>query len=66
VLTGNAGSDTFVWVGGNGAAGNLDEADLITDFVAGTDKIMLTDGLTFADLSLTQVELQVDGGASMM
>ncbi len=66
VLTGNAGSDTFVLVGGNAAANSLDEADLITDFVAGTDNIMLTDGLTFGDLSLTQVELQVDGGASVM
>lgn len=66
VLTGGAGSDTFVLVGGAAAANSLDEADLITDFVAGTDNIMLTNGLGFADLSLTQVELQVDGGASVM
>jgi Ca2+-binding RTX toxin-like protein len=66
VLTGGLGADHFVLVSGDAAANSLDEADLITDFVAGTDNIMLTDGLTFADLSLTQVELQVDGGASMM
>lgn len=66
VLTGGAGSDTFVLVGGAAAANSLDEADLITDFVAGTDNIMLSDGLSFGDLSLTQVELQVDGGASVM
>jgi Ca2+-binding RTX toxin-like protein len=67
ILTGNAGSDTFVLVGGDAAANSLDEADLITDFVAADgDKIMLTDALGFGDLSLTQVELQVDGGASVM
>ncbi|MGB3532618.1 MAG: hypothetical protein WBA13_03770 [Microcoleaceae cyanobacterium] len=66
ILTGGAGSDTFVLVGGNAAANSLDEADLITDFVPGSDQIMLTDGLAFGDLSLTQVELQVNGGASVM
>ncbi len=66
VLTGGAGSDTFVLVGGEAAANSLDEADLITDFVAGTDQIMLTNSLTFGDLSLTQIALQVDGGGSVM
>jgi Ca2+-binding RTX toxin-like protein len=66
VLTGGNGEDTFVLTGGNAAANNLDEADLVTDFVTGIDKIMLTGGTTFAQLTLTQVELQVDGGASVM
>ncbi|MEB3283514.1 MAG: calcium-binding protein [Lyngbya sp.] len=66
ILTGGNGEDTFVLTGGNAAANNLDEADLVTDFVTGVDQIMLTGGTTFAQLTLTQVELQIDGGASVM
>jgi Ca2+-binding RTX toxin-like protein len=66
ILTGGNGEDTFVLTGGNAAANNLDEADLVTDFVTGVDKIMLTGETTFAQLTLTQVELQVNGGASVM
>ncbi|QIG48153.1 hypothetical protein G5V57_10705 [Nordella sp. HKS 07] len=50
-LTGNAGADTFIFATGG-------DADIITDFVAGTDQIDLTgvaDVDTFGDLQMTQV-----------
>ncbi|NER32642.1 MAG: hypothetical protein F6J93_00935 [Oscillatoria sp. SIO1A7] len=50
-LVGGAGSDCFVI--GNGTGGpNLADADLISDYTDGTDRIALLDGLTFADLTI--------------
>ncbi|WP_192805092.1 DUF4214 domain-containing protein [Noviherbaspirillum aerium] len=45
-LSGNGGADTFVFVGTAGAAtsgGTFGQADAISDFVAGTDKLQFSD-----------------------
>jgi serralysin len=63
ILTGGAGNDTFILAGGLSASATLIGADVITDFVAG-DKIGLTDGIGFANLTFEAVSLQLDGGAS--
>jgi serralysin len=64
ILTGGAGSDTFILAGGLSASATLVGADVITDFVAG-DKIGLTDGIGFANLTFEAVSLQLDGAASV-
>ncbi|MEG4855054.1 CAP domain-containing protein [Microcoleus sp. B5-D4] len=64
ILTGGAGNDTFILAGGLSAAATLISADVITDFGAG-DKIGLTDGIGFANLTFEAVSLQLDGGASI-
>ena len=64
VLTGGAGNDTFVLAGGLSASASFIGADVIADFGAG-DKIGLTDGIGFANLSFQSVSLQLDGGASV-
>ncbi|MBE9183961.1 SCP-like extracellular [Microcoleus sp. LEGE 07076] len=64
ILTGGDGNDTFILAGGLSAAAALISADVITDFGAG-DKIGLTDGIGFANLTFEAVSLQLDGGASV-
>ncbi|MEG4839348.1 CAP domain-containing protein [Microcoleus sp. B9-D4] len=64
MLTGGAGNDTFILAGGLSATPTLISADVITDFGAG-DKIGLTDGIGFPNLTLESVSLQLDGGASI-
>jgi Ca2+-binding RTX toxin-like protein len=64
-LTGGADADIFVLPGVSIAATSSNQADLITDFVVGTDKIMLPTGTTFAQLTLTAVTVQLDGGTSV-
>lgn len=64
LLTGGAGDDTFILAGGLSAATTLISADVIVDFGAG-DKIGLTDGIGFANLTFESVSLQLDGGASV-
>jgi uncharacterized protein YkwD len=64
MLTGGGGNDTFILAGGLSAAATLISADVITDLAIG-DKIGLTDGIGFADLTFESVSLQLDGGASV-
>lgn len=64
-LTGGADADIFVLPGVSVAATNLNQADLITDFLPGTDTIMLPSGTTFAQLTLTPVTVQVDGSTAL-
>lgn len=66
ILTGGADKDIFVLIGGEAGANTLDKSDVITDFVAGDDKFMLTGGLSFDQIKLLQVELQLDGGTSVI
>jgi uncharacterized protein YkwD len=62
MLTGGGGNDTFILAGGLSAAATLISADVITDLAIG-DKIGLTDGIGFANLTFESVSLQLDGGA---
>ncbi|MEG4442550.1 CAP domain-containing protein [Microcoleus sp. AT9_B5] len=64
ILTGGAGNDTFILAGGLSASATLISADAIADFAIG-DKIGLTDGIGFANLTFEAVSLQLDGGASI-
>jgi Ca2+-binding RTX toxin-like protein len=64
MLTGGGGNDTFILAGGLSAAATLISADVITDLAIG-DKIGLTDGIGFANLTFESVSLQLDGGASV-
>jgi len=64
MLTGGGGNDTFILAGGLSAAATLISADVIVDFGAG-DKIGLSDGIGFANLTFESVSLQLDGGASV-
>ncbi|WP_373534286.1 CAP domain-containing protein [Microcoleus sp.] len=64
ILTGGAGDDTFILAGGLSASASLIGADVIADFAIG-DKIGLTDGIGFANLTFEAVSLQLDGGASV-
>lgn len=52
-LTGGDGHDTFVVRSGDGSSGFIN-ANQITDFEGGIDRIELAAGLTFAELSITQ------------
>lgn len=52
ILTGGAGDDLFV-IEQTVAASSIAEADLITDFGNGKDKIVLTNGMKFSDLDLS-------------
>ena len=61
MLTGGAGNDTFVLAGGQVAATNLQDSDVIIDFLAG-DKIGLTDGINFGSLTFEAVNLKLDEG----
>jgi serralysin len=64
MLTGGGGNDTFILAGGLSASATLISADVITDLAIG-DKIGLTDGIGFANLTFESVSLQFDGGASI-
>jgi serralysin len=64
ILTGGGGNDTFILAGGLSASATLISADVITDLAIG-DKIGLTDGIGFANLTFESVSLQLDGGASI-
>ena len=64
MLTGGGGNDTFILAGGLSASATLISADVITDLAIG-DKIGLTDGMGFANLTFESVSLQLDGGASV-
>ncbi len=52
ILTGGAGEDLFV-IEKTAAASTITEADIITDFGNGNDKIVLTEGMKFSDLDLS-------------
>ncbi|WP_333211422.1 MULTISPECIES: DUF192 domain-containing protein [unclassified Microcoleus] len=52
LLTGGAGEDLFV-MEKTAAASTISEADIITDFGNGNDKIVLTEGMKFSDLELS-------------
>ncbi|MDZ4255531.1 MAG: putative Ig domain-containing protein [Sulfuritalea sp.] len=52
-LLGGAGADSFVFAAGDGGP-TLAAADLLYDFEDGIDRIALTGGLDFADLSISQ------------
>ncbi|MBD2585313.1 putative Ig domain-containing protein, partial [Planktothricoides raciborskii] len=54
-LTGDGGSDTFVLRSGEAAASTLNTADVILDFNSSEDKIGLTDGVTYQNLSFEAV-----------
>ncbi|NJR24802.1 MAG: calcium-binding protein [Richelia sp. CSU_2_1] len=54
-LTGGSGNDIFVLSSATAAA-NLELADRILDFQTGIDRIQLSPGLTFADLSLETID----------
>ena len=64
-LTGNEGTDTFVLEGSGTAAISRNSADVITDFLAGTDRIMLPANTTLEQLQLNPISLQVDGGTAV-
>ena len=64
ILRAGAGNDTFILAGGLSASATLIGADVITDLAIG-DKIGLTDGIGFANLTFEAVSLQLDGGASV-
>ncbi|MEG4996473.1 DUF192 domain-containing protein [Microcoleus sp. B4-D4] len=51
ILTGGAGDDLFV-IDTTSAAPTINEADVITDFGSGNDKIVLTDNIKFSDLNI--------------
>ncbi|UNU23610.1 hypothetical protein D0A37_06755 [Microcoleus vaginatus HSN003] len=57
ILTGGAGDDLFV-IERTSAASTITEADIITDFGNGNDKIVLTDGMKFSDLELSVADNQ--------
>lgn len=59
-LTGGSGQDTFIIERDERKAGNQNEADLITDFKAGSDMIGLID-LTFEQLSFQQFNRGIFG-----
>lgn len=50
-LTGDAGNDLFI-LRVNGAGSSVADADIIADFTAGQDTIVLTNGLGFAGIAL--------------
>jgi uncharacterized membrane protein (UPF0127 family) len=51
ILTGGAGDDLFV-LESTSATSTVAQADVITDFGSGNDKIVLTDGIKFSDLNI--------------
>ncbi|MCU0547159.1 MAG: DUF192 domain-containing protein [Oscillatoriaceae cyanobacterium Prado104] len=52
ILTGGAGDDLLI-VDRNSAAASAAEADLITDFGSGNDKLVLVEGMKFDDLEIS-------------
>ncbi|MCW6053938.1 DUF192 domain-containing protein [Lyngbya sp. CCAP 1446/10] len=57
ILTGGAGDDLFV-IDQTSVVSTVTEADIITDFGNGNDKIVLTDGIKFSDLNISVFENQ--------
>jgi uncharacterized membrane protein (UPF0127 family) len=57
ILTGGAGDDLFV-LENTSPASTIAQADVITDFGSGNDKIVLTEGIKFSDLSISVSENQ--------
>ncbi len=57
LLTGGAGDDLFV-IDQTSVVSTVTEADIITDFGNGNDKIVLTDGIKFSDLKISVFENQ--------
>ncbi|WP_293156225.1 MULTISPECIES: DUF192 domain-containing protein [unclassified Microcoleus] len=57
ILTGGAGDDLFV-IESTSAASTVTQADVITDFGSGNDKIVLTEGIKFSDLNISVSENQ--------
>jgi uncharacterized membrane protein (UPF0127 family) len=57
ILTGGAGDDLFV-IDQTSVVSTVTEADIITDFGNGNDKIVLTDGIKFSDLNISVSENQ--------
>jgi uncharacterized membrane protein (UPF0127 family) len=57
ILTGGAGDDLFV-IESTSAASTVAQADIITDFGSGNDKIVLTEGIKFSDLNISISENQ--------
>jgi Ca2+-binding RTX toxin-like protein len=62
MLTGGAGADRFVFASGGGGV-IIPAADVILDYLRGTDRIGLADDLTFAGLSLA--EGMFSGGSAL-
>jgi len=56
-LTGGAGDDLFV-MDRTSVASTISEADIITDFGDGNDKIVLTEGMKFSDLNISVFDNQ--------
>ena len=57
ILTGGAGDDLFV-MERTSAASTIAQADVITDFGNGNDKIVLTEGMKFSDLNISVIDNQ--------
>ena len=57
LLTGGAGEDLFI-IERTSTASIITEADIITDFGIGNDKIVLTEGMKFSDLELSVADNQ--------
>lgn len=57
ILTGGAGDDLFV-IESTSAASAIAQADVITDFGNGNDKIVLTEGIKFSNLDISVSENQ--------
>ena len=57
ILTGGAGEDLFM-MERTSTASTITEADIITDFGIGNDKIVLTEGMKFSDLELSVADNQ--------
>jgi uncharacterized membrane protein (UPF0127 family) len=57
ILTGGAGEDLFM-MERTSTASTMTEADIITDFGNGNDKIVLTEGMKFSDLELSVADNQ--------
>ena len=57
ILTGGAGEDLFI-IERTSTASMITEADIITDFGNGNDKIVLTEGMKFSDLELSVADNQ--------
>jgi uncharacterized membrane protein (UPF0127 family) len=57
ILTGGAGDDLFV-LENTSPASTVAQADVITDFGSGNDKIVLTEGIKFSDLNISVSENQ--------
>jgi Ca2+-binding RTX toxin-like protein len=63
ILTGGADNDTFVLRGGVAASATTDQADLITDFGFGSDRLGLADGITFNQLLLNPISVSFESAA---